>query len=88
MQDSQVIAMTAQALNLVLILSLPTIVTAAVAGTVVALLQALTQVQEQTLSFVIKLIAVVGVLFLTGHWFGSQLFSFGLLIFDSSEALL
>lgn len=88
MDESQLIAMTAQAMHLVLILSLPTIVTAAAVGTLIALIQALTQVQEQTLAFVIKLISVIGMMFLTGHWFGSQIYSYSLLIFDSLPRLL
>jgi len=40
------------------------------------LLQALTQIQEQTLGFVAKLIAVVITLFATTAWLGNELYSF------------
>ncbi len=43
---------------LVMLLSLPPILVASVVGIGISLLQALTQVQEQTVSFAIKLIAV------------------------------
>ncbi|ELR67222.1 Type III secretion inner membrane protein [Photobacterium marinum] len=88
MGQAELIAMTAQAIQLVLLLSLPPIVAAAMVGTLVALLQALTQVQEQTLSFVIKLIAVIMVLFFTAHWLGSQLYQYSLQLFDSLPELL
>ena len=48
-----------QAMLLVLWLSLPPIVVASVVGILFSLIQALTQIQEQTLSFGVKLIAVV-----------------------------
>ena len=47
-----------KALYIVMILSLPPIVVASVVGIVVSLVQAITQLQEQTLSFGIKLLAV------------------------------
>ena len=54
-----------QALYLVLVISLPPIVIASVIGIVLSLVQAVTQLQEQTLSFGVKLIAVVLTLFLS-----------------------
>ncbi|CAM3786401.1 type III secretion system export apparatus subunit SctS [Vibrio aquimaris] len=88
MEESQLISLTAQAMYLTLILSLPTIVVAAAVGVIIALIQALTQVQEQTLAFVVKLVAVVGVMFATGHWFGSQIYHFSLQIFESLPKVL
>ena len=57
-----------QALYLVLIISLPPIVIASVIGILLSLIQAVTQLQEQTLTFGVKLIAVVVSLFLLGGW--------------------
>ena len=45
-------------------------------GTLVSLVQALTQIQEQTLGFVAKLVAVVVVLFATSGWLGGELYRF------------
>lgn len=73
MSTPDLVACMTQALYLTLWLSLPTIVVAAVVGTAVSLLQALTQVQEQTLSFAIKLIAVGLVLALSARWMGGEL---------------
>ena len=58
MNSPEVLNFTSQALVLVLWLSMPPIVVATLVGTLVSLLQALTQIQEQTLGFAIKLIAV------------------------------
>lgn len=76
MDAAEIIAMATQALLLVLYLSLPPIVAAAGVGTLVALLQALTQLQEQTLSFAIKLTVVVLVVFATARWLGTELYEF------------
>ena len=76
MQISELMDFTAQALLLVLYLSMPPIIAAASVGTFVALLQALTQIQEQTLSFAIKLLVVVLVIFATGAWLGQELLHF------------
>lgn len=76
-----VMNIAAQALYLVLILSLPPIVVASVVGIVLSLIQAITQLQEQTLSFGVKLIAVIATLFLMGGWLGGQILQFSQDIF-------
>ena len=58
MEDSQILYLTSRALVLVLMLSGPPIVVASVVGVAVSLLQALTQIQEQTLIFVPKILAI------------------------------
>lgn len=72
-----------QALLLTLWLSLPAIVVASVVGTVFSLLQALTQIQEQTLSFAIKLIAVGITLYLTTRWMGGEIYNYTRMLFES-----
>ncbi len=58
MHGIDVIDQASRALTLVLLLSLPTIIVASVVGTLVSLIQALTQIQEQTLVFVPKILAI------------------------------
>ena len=81
MSSPQLTNYLVQALYLVLILSMPTILVASVVGTLFSLLQALTQIQEQTLSFAVKLIAVGLTLFLTAGWIGGELMNYTLSIF-------
>jgi flagellar biosynthetic protein FliQ len=50
------------------VLSLPVLGTALVVGLVIGLLQAITSIQEQTLSFVPKLIAIVVTFVVVGPW--------------------
>jgi len=67
---------TTQALILVLLLSMPAITVAAVVGIIVSLLQAVTQIQDQTLSFAVKLIAIIVTLIVTARWVGWELLHF------------
>jgi flagellar biosynthesis protein FliQ len=60
--------MTRRALLITLELSLPVLIVGMVVGFVVSLLQAVTQIQEQTLSFIPKVLAVAATLFLTLPW--------------------
>lgn len=54
----------------------PVLVTALVVGFAVSLLQSITQIQEVTLSFVPKAIAVAVALLVAGHWMISEAVSF------------
>jgi type III secretion protein S len=83
MNANDVVSYVIQSLTLTLMLSMPAILVAAVVGTLFSLLQALTQIQEQTLSFAIKLIAVGLTLFLTASWMGGELINYTLSIFDN-----
>lgn len=71
-----------QALYLSLMLSLPSIVVAAAVGTLFAIVQALTQIQEQTLSYVAKLVATFVTLLLTLRWMGIEIYQYSKVLFD------
>ena len=64
-------------------LSLLPIIVASVVGTLFSLFQALTQIQEQTLSFGIKLIAVMATLALSARWIGGELYNPPASIFEA-----
>ena len=83
----EVVVALVRALYLTMLLSLPAIMVAAIVGTLFSLLQALTQIQEQTLSFAVKLIAVGITLFLTAGWVGGELLNYTLSVFDSFPRL-
>ena len=82
MNESLAISYAAQAMYLVLLLSMPPIVVASVVGVLVSLIQAVTQLQDQTLSFGVKLVVVVATLFLTQAWLGSELLRYATEIFS------
>ena len=77
-----------KAMMLVLWLSLPPIAVASLVGILFSLVQALTQIQEQTLSFGVKLIAVGLTLYLTARWIGGEIFNFTLMLFDTFPILV
>ncbi len=52
-----------QALEITMVLALPLLLTGLVVGIVISVLQAATQVQEQTLSFIPKILAMVAALY-------------------------
>ena len=82
MVEPQVLTLTAQALMLVLILSMPPIIAAAGIGLLISLIQALTQIQEQTLPFAFKLIAVIISIFATARWMGLEVYHYSLAIMN------
>jgi len=65
-----------KALYLILVLSAGPIAVATAVGLLVGLFQTVTQLQEQTLPFGIKLLAVSLCLFMLSGWYGTQLMSF------------
>ena len=54
----------------------PAVVAAMIVGLIVAFFQALTQIQEMTLTFVPKIVVVLGVMALTASYVGAQLMTF------------
>ncbi len=83
MTESYIISITKQALYLTLILTAPTVAVAMLVGLMISLFQATTQIQEQTLTFVPKLIAVVLMLVLVGPWMMVQLVNYTHSLMDS-----
>ena len=73
MSQAQILDYAQMCLMLVLRLSLVPIIVATVVGLIVSLLQALTQIQEQTLGFAVKLIAISLTLLVCASWMGSSL---------------
>ena len=71
--ESAAIDYAMKALYLVLMLSMPPIIVASLIGILLSLIQAITQLQEQTLTFGVKLLAVVLTLFIMGGWLSSEI---------------
>lgn len=76
MAGSEAMQLTLQALWLVLLLSAPPVLAAALVGLLVAILQAATQIQEQTFQYALKLVAIVLTLFATASLLGGTLMQF------------
>lgn len=76
MTESDLIYYASQSMYLVLVLSLPVVLTTTIVGLLVGLFQALTQIQDQSLPFGIKLVAVIFVFILTASWLGQELLAY------------
>ena len=72
-----------ESLLLILIISGPPIVFASIIGIFVAIFQAATQIQEQTLAFAIKMVAVMATVILMGGWLGGLVYQFANQIFQN-----
>ena len=88
MTDADAIRLTIDALWLVLLLSAPPIVAASIVGIFVALIQAATQLQEQTFQYALKFFAVVVTMLLTASILGGALYAFGDDIFSGFPAMV
>jgi len=84
MNFSEVLSDATQAINLILLASLPPVFAAIGVGIIISLIQALTQVQEQTLSFGFKLVAVILTLMVIMETLGQQFISFTSYVFDKA----
>lgn len=68
MNSQNVLTLGMQAMQIMLMLSAPLLLTALLIGLVVSIFQAATQINEQTLSFIPKLVGIVGALAVAGPW--------------------
>lgn len=64
------------ALYTIIISSAPMLLVSLIVGLTVSIFQTITSIQEQTLTFVPKLLAIFGVLMLAGHWIANNLTTF------------
>lgn len=68
--------MVQEAIWTVIVASGPAVGVAMVVGIVIALMQALTQIQEMTLTFIPKIVAILLMILVTAPFMGAQLFAF------------
>jgi len=68
MDAATVMTLTHQAMKIVLYLAAPLLLTTLVVGLVIAVFQAATQINEMTLAFIPKLLAIAVMLALLGPW--------------------
>ncbi len=76
MTPETIISLGQRALEMAVLVSAPLLLTALVVGVLISLFQAATQINEMTLSFVPKLLALVLVLLLAGPWMLELLIDF------------
>ena len=88
MNTNAVLDIGLQALILAAKLSAPVLITALVVGFAISLMQSITQIQEVTLSFVPKAVAVAVALLICGHWMIAESIAFTNQMFEKIPSLL
>jgi flagellar biosynthesis protein FliQ len=83
MTEAYLLSLAQSALTVTLTLAAPVLIISLVIGVLISLVQAATQINEATLSFVPKLIGVSVVLLLLGSWMLQQILSFTSNLFNS-----
>lgn len=76
MTVDEIVAIASRALFLVIKVSAPVLLVSLVIGLIISIFQTVTSIQEQTLTFVPKIVAVFLALILLGNWMLTQLAGF------------
>ena len=76
MNTDVVISLATQAMNVAFKVAMPLLLAGLVVGLIVSVFQAVTQIQEQTLAFIPKIVAIAVVLVVAGPWMLNQLLSY------------
>ena len=72
----EVTAVSSEALYLVIKVAAPVLLVSLVVGLIISIFQTVTSIQEQTLAFVPKIIAVFFTLIVLGHWILNEMTQF------------
>ena len=88
MTPTTVIDLGRQALDLTLLVSAPLFIAALTTGLIISIFQAATQINEQTLSFVPKLIATFITLVLAGPWMITMMTDYIRRLFESIPSMI
>lgn len=88
MSQEFVINLAKEALTLVLMLSGPPLILGLLVGLIISILQATTQIQEQTLTFVPKIFVVLVSFVIFGSWMLNNLVSFTTNLFNNLGAFI
>ena len=81
MNELDALELVRTAIWTIIIASGPAVAAAMLVGILIALFQALTQIQEATLTFVPKIVVVLIVMVLTGSFVGGQIYAFTELVY-------
>jgi flagellar biosynthetic protein FliQ len=88
MNQDTVVNLATQAMGLALKVAGPLLLTALVVGVIVSVFQAVTQIQEQSLSLVPKIAAVAIVIVVLGPWMLGQLVSYTAELYNSIPTMV
>ena len=83
MDEAYLITLSQNAITLMLVIAGPILLISLLIGTIISLIQAATQVNEVTMTFIPKLVGIGLILLLLGSWMMQQLLVFTAGIFNS-----
>ncbi|MCY1707180.1 flagellar biosynthetic protein FliQ [Pannonibacter sp. SL95] len=85
MNEADAIDLVRNAIWAIIVGSAPAVVPAMVVGVAIALLQALTQVQEVTLTFIPKILAILVMIIIAAPFIGSEIYALTALVYGRIE---
>lgn len=88
MTPETVLSIGSRALEVTLLLAAPLLLVALLTGLIVGAFQAATQINESTLSFIPKVLAIAATLVITGPWMLKVLVSYTRELFESIPRLI
>lgn len=88
MNADTVTSLAVDALTVALELSMPFLLASLAVGLLVSVFQAVTQIQEQTLTFIPKIIVTIAVLALTGPWMLDRLMTYVIGLYTSIPGMV
>ena len=83
MDAGQVVTIARQTIWVIVKTSVPLLLVSMIVGLIISLFQTLTSIQEQTLTFVPKLLAIIIALMLMGNWILNEIVSFMQMLWGS-----
>ena len=87
MSKNLVIEVFVDAIKTIIMLASPMLIIALIVGLVVAIFQATTQIQEQTLAFVPKIMAILLVVMFSASWMINSLIEFTIRVYDLIDTI-
>jgi len=87
MTENMIIDMFVQVIVLIIKVSAPMLLVSLVVGLVISILQTITSIQEQTLTFVPKLLAILLTIIIAGNWILTTLKEFTIELFQFQSYL-
>ena len=88
MSEEMVVTLLRETLYLIIKVSAPMLLVSLVAGLVISILQTVTSIQEQTLSFVPKLISIFLVIMIAGNWILSSIVEYMEYLFENFNTFI
>ena len=88
MTENNVVSLAAQALTIALMVGGPLLLASLLIGLVVSIFQAVTQIQEQSLSLIPKIVGIAGVIVVLGPWMLDKLVAYTTSLYTSIPSLL